>query len=110
MKATEYTKGSHYSEYLQVDNDYNKTTTRVTKVKQTKYGYIFHMFNHYITLYYGKLFINPDGSAKARIKVMRNYCPTYYETHYFDLQGYEIKAANNNTRTELAIYNRLRNN
>ena len=108
MKALNYTQGEHYNAYLKVDNDYSKTTTRVTKVIKKDYGFIFHMFNHYITLYYGKLIINSDGTAKAIVKVDRNYSVKYQYTIYFDRAGFEIKTESNNTRTELAIYNQIR--
>jgi uncharacterized lipoprotein NlpE involved in copper resistance len=106
----DYNKGQHYSEFLTVDTDYNKTTTRVTWVKKTGYGYLFHMFNHYITLYYGKLVINADGTAKATIRVNCNYSAPYQYTLYFDCEGYEIKTEDNSTRKELLIYKQLRAN
>jgi hypothetical protein len=105
-----YTKGIHYSEYLKVDNDYNKTTTRTTKVIKKPYGYIFHRFNPYIILFYGKLIINTDGTAKMIMKVHPNYRTFYQYTLYFDKEGYEIKVNDNNTRKELSIYNQIRNN
>ncbi len=103
-----YTKGPHYSEYLKVDNDNNKITTRVTKVIKKDGCYLFHMFNHYITLYYGKLIINIDGTAKAVIKVNRNYSAKYQYTLYFNKEGFEIKSHENSTKKELSIYNKIR--
>lgn len=107
-KDLNYKQGFHYSDFLTVDNDYNKTTTRVTKVTKKSNCYLFLMFNHYITLYYGKLVINSDGTAKAVIKVNRNYCPKYQYTIYFDNEGKEIKAEFNSTRKELSIYKKIR--
>jgi hypothetical protein len=106
----EYIKGKHYNRFLTVDNDVNKTTTRVTKVVKTNYGYRFLMFNNYITLFYGKLVINVNGTAKLTMTVKRNYCDTYQYTLYFDDHGFEIKSPDNNNRKELLIYKSINNN
>lgn len=108
MKKIEYQKGSHYSNYLKVEENKGQCYTRVTKVKKTKYGYLFHMFNTYVTLFYGKMYINSDGTAKATIKVYRNYRTPYQYTLYFDKQGFEIKTEENSIRKELSIYNLIR--
>ena len=64
--------------------------TRVTKVTKKDYGYIVHKFNSYVTLYYIKLIVNSNKSAKAHYKVDKNYCPTQRYTLYFDTNGDEI--------------------
>ena len=111
MNNLNYTPGNHYKDmYLTVDNDVNKCTTRTTYVKKTNYGYIFHRFNTYITVFYGKLYINNDGTAKAVVRVERNYCKPYQFTVYFDQYGLEIKHESNNTRKELSIYKQIRKN
>lgn len=48
------------------------------------------MFNNYITLYYIKLVINANGSAKASYLVQKNYHPDNRYTVYFGVDGYEI--------------------
>ena len=106
MRTIEYTKGQHYNRFLTVEEPRNHGT-RVTKVVKTKYGFRFQMFNNYITLYYGKLYINANGSAKLVMRVERNYSPIYRYTCYFDLQGHEIKVSNNSTWKELSIYKSL---
>jgi hypothetical protein len=83
--------------------------TRVTKVTNKKYGYSIQMFNDYVTLYYIKLIINEDGSAKAHVRMEKNYQPTQRWTLYFAPDGREIKDATNSTRKELATYKKLRN-
>lgn len=102
------TKGAHYNRFLKVDNDYNKCSTRVTKVVKTKYGYRFQMFNTYITLFFGKLYINEDETAKCVIRVEKNYQAPYQYTLYFDNNGFEIKTKDNSTRKELFFYKELR--
>lgn len=83
-------------------------TNNITKVKKTKYGYLVHMMDNYITLYYIKLIVNDDGSAKAHVRMEKNYCPTQRFTYYFAPDGREIKNVHNSTRKELAVYNALR--
>jgi len=82
--------------------------TRVLKRTKTKYGYSIVKGNDYVTIYTIKLYINDDGSAKAKIKVEKNYCPTYTFTVYFDTSGREIVDGNRNVRKELAYYKSIR--
>ena len=98
--------GTHYSNYLTVDDDRTKQGTRVTKVTKKNGYYLFHMFNNYITLYYGKLTVNDDGTAKAVIKVDKNYHPKFQYTLYFDELGREINRGS--TRKEMLIYKKIR--
>ena len=104
----EFTFGRTYQD-LYLSEDAKARNTKVTKVKPTKYGYVVHMFNNYITLYYIKLIINEDGSAKAHVRMEKNYQPTQRWTLYFAPDGREIKASDNSARKELAEYKRLRN-
>jgi len=64
--------------------------TRVTKVVKTKYGYRVQMFNNYITLFYIKLIVNDNGSAKAHYLVQKNYHPDNRYTLYFGIDGNEV--------------------
>ena len=68
----------------------NTQGTRVTKVTKKDYGYRIQKFNNYITLYYIKLIVNSNKSAKAHYKVDKNYCPIQRYTLYFDTNGDEI--------------------
>ena len=68
----------------------NTQGTRVTKVTKKDYGYRIQKFNNYITLYYIKLIVNDNKSAKAHYKVDKNYCATQRYTLYFDINGFEI--------------------
>jgi len=68
----------------------NTPGTRVTKVVPTKYGYRIQMFNSYITLFYIKLVVNVDGSAKASYLVQKNYCDDKRYTLYFGVDCNEI--------------------
>ena len=106
MKNT-YTQGQHYSQFLTITTGQN-SETRVTKVTKTNYGYCFQMFNNWVTLFYGKLIINEDGTAKMKMKVDKNYRPVHYYTTYFDDQGREIVTIGNSTRKELSIYKSIR--
>jgi hypothetical protein len=106
MKTIEYTVGRlNYKEYLTVGNIIGNA--KVIKVKKTNYGYLFEAFNNYVTLFYGKLIINPNGTAKLRMKVKRNYCADYQYTVYFNTSGFEIQCEDHNTRKELQVYNEL---
>lgn len=64
--------------------------TRVTKVVKTNYGYRIQMFNNYITLYYIKLVVNSNGSAKASYLVQKNYHVDQRYTLYFGVDGNEV--------------------
>lgn len=64
--------------------------TRVTKVTKKDYGYRIQMFNNYITLYFVKLIINDNKSAKAHYLVKKNYCADNRYTIYFDCEGNSI--------------------
>ena len=64
--------------------------TRTTKVVKKPYGYIVHRFNNYITLYYIKLVINANGSAKASYLVKKNYHDDQRYTLYFGIDGNEV--------------------
>lgn len=64
--------------------------TRVTKVTKKDYGYRIQKFNPYVILYYIKLIVNENKSAKAHYKVDKNYCPTQRYTLYFNTEGDEI--------------------
>ena len=68
----------------------NTQGTRVTKVTKKDYGYRIQKFNNYITLYYIKLIVNSNKSAKAHYKVDKNYCPIQRYTLYFNTDGDEI--------------------
>ncbi len=97
-----YSKGNNYRDiYLNTE----ERPTRVTKITKKDYGYRVQMFNNYITLYYVKLIINSDGTAKAKVKIDKNYNPIRYYTLYFDKQGYQIGGE---TRKALKIYKQLR--
>ena len=88
--------------------DGTKQSNKITKCKKTDYGYRVNLFNNFITLYSIKLIVNDDGSAKAHVKMDRNYRPTERFTHYFAPDGREIKDKLNRTRKELSVYNKLR--
>lgn len=79
----------NYKDLLAVDTNYNNPYTRTTKCVKTDYGYRIQRFNSYVTLYYIKLIVNPNGSAKAHYKEERNYCPVQRYTVYFDCDGNE---------------------
>lgn len=68
--------------------------TKVTKVTMKPYGFRIQLFNHYVTLFYVKLIINPNGSAKAHWLVKKNYQAEYRFTEYYNTEGNGI------TRTE----------
>lgn len=68
----------------------NTQGTRVTKVTKKDYGYRIQKFNNYVTLYYIKLIVNDNKSAKAHYEVDKNYCPIQRYTLYFDTNGDEI--------------------
>lgn len=83
-------------------------SNKITSVKEKPYGYRIQMFNNYITLYYVKLIVNLDGSAKAHVRIKRNYSPTQRFTYYFAPDGREIKDRLNRTKKELKVYKALR--
>lgn len=60
---------------------------KVTKVKPVLGGYIVHAMDDYITLYYYRIFEYPDGSAKVRARIERNYQPTRRTTFYYTPEG-----------------------
>ena len=64
--------------------------TRVTKVTKKDYGYRIQKFNSYVTLYYIKVIVNENKSAKAHYRVEKNYCPIQRYTLYFNTNGDEI--------------------
>lgn len=78
----------------------NTQGTRVTKVVKTAYGYRVQMFNNYITLFYVKLVVNSNGSAKAHYLVKKNYCDDKRYTIYFGIDGNEV------TRKEYTALNK----
>lgn len=80
----------NYNSLLTVQPIDNSSYTRVTKVVKKPYGYRVQMFNSYITLFYIKLIINPNGSAKAHYLVEKNYCAPKRYTLYFGVDGNEI--------------------
>jgi hypothetical protein len=81
---------THISTYLTVEpvKDYG---TRVTKVVKTSYGYRVQMFNNYITLYYLKVIMNENGSAKIHWRVEKNYHTTKRFTTYYGLDGFTVE-------------------
>jgi len=79
----------NYSSLLTVETERTQGT-RVTKVTKKDYGYRIQMFNNYVTLYYIKLIVNDNKSAKAHYKVDKNYCAVQRYTLYFDCNGFEI--------------------
>jgi hypothetical protein len=80
----------NYNEFLVVDPDVNKITTRTTSVKKTKYGYLVKRFNCYITESTLKIFINENKSAKIRWEVKKNYHATQNFTTYYNTTGHQI--------------------
>jgi hypothetical protein len=78
----------NYKNYLTVDS-FDKPGTRITKVKKTESGYNVQMFNNYITLYYLKIFVNSNGSAKITWKIDKNYNPIQRFTTYYNYEGFE---------------------
>ena len=80
----------NYNKYLVVDNNYNNTNTRVTKVKKTNYGYRVQMFNHYVTLFYLKIIIDENKSAKIHWLIDKNYQPKQRFTTYYGCDCLEI--------------------
>jgi len=80
----------NYNQLLTVE-PINTQGTRVTKVTKKDYGYRIQMFNNYITLYYVKLIINANKSAKAHYLVKKNYCSDKRYTIYFDCEGNSIE-------------------
>lgn len=79
----------NYNNLLTVE-PYNTQGTRVTKVTKKPYGYRIQLFNHYVTLYYVKLIINTDGTAKAHWRVEKNYSSIQRFTVYHNSEGKEI--------------------
>jgi hypothetical protein len=77
---------------------------------KTDYGYLIRKMTNFIGIYTTKLFIYPDGFAKAVTKAKVNYTPNEQWTIYFDAQGHEITTEGNSTRKELAIWKKLRLN
>ena len=73
---------------------FNNTSNhlKVTKVKQTEYGYIVHLFTNYVCLYYKYITVGKNGSAKIVTKVDRNYQAKYQTTTYENAEGKEITA------------------
>jgi len=85
-----YAKGMfNWKNYLKVD-PFTKEGTRVTKVVPKKYGYLIHMFNNYITLYYLKVVVNNNGTAKISWKIDKNYHTLERFTTYHNSEGNEI--------------------
>lgn len=80
---------NNYNNLLTVE-PYKNQGTRVTKVTKKPYGYRIQLFNNYITLFYVKLEINSDGTAKASWRVEKNYCATQRFTEYHGADGNEI--------------------
>jgi len=79
----------NWKNYLQVD-PFTKEGTRVTKVTPKKYGYKIHMFNCYVTLYYLKVVVNSNGSAKISWKIDKNYHAIERFTTYHNSTGNQI--------------------
>ena len=80
----------NYLEFLTVDPIHSGKHTRVTKVTPKKYGFRVRMFNSYVTIYYLKIEINADKSAKISWKVDKNYQPINRYTTYHGANGEEI--------------------
>lgn len=80
---------TNYNDLLTVE-PYHTQGTRVTKVTKKPYGYRIQLFNHYVTLYYVKLIINANGTAKAHWRVEKNYHPVNSYTVYHSAEGKEI--------------------
>ena len=107
----EYKQGQTYTEkYLSNDRCINihGSHTRITKVKETNYGFSIQKFNTYVCLWYIKLTINSDGSAIAKVRQEKNYRPIVNYTVYFDTEGKEICLHGRPVRKELNIYKKLR--
>jgi hypothetical protein len=81
---------THISEYLTVEPE-KQSGTRVSKVVKTDYGYRVQMFNHYVTLYYLKVVVNENGSAKIHWRVEKNYHLTPRFTTYYGTDGYSVE-------------------
>lgn len=81
-----------YIQYLDQESFNNSTTNlKVTKVKETNYGYIVHLFTNYICLYYKYITEGKNNTAKIVTKVDRNYQAKYQFTKY-EQNGKEIAA------------------
>lgn len=82
---------AHYTTFLDKENFNNAShNLRVTKVKETNYGFIVHLFTNYICLYYKYITVGKNGTAKILTKVDRNYQAKYQTTVYHDCEGKEI--------------------
>lgn len=80
-----------YTKFLDKET-FNSTATnlKVTKVKQTNYGFIVHLFSNYVCLYYKYITVGKNGTAKIVTKVDRNYQAKYQFTTYENAEGKEI--------------------
>lgn len=63
---------------------------KVTKVKETNYGFIVHLFSNYICLYYRYITLGKNGTVKIITKVNRNYQSPYQITTYENEAGEQI--------------------
>jgi|14_taG_2_1085336.scaffolds.fasta_scaffold233854_2 hypothetical protein len=68
----------------------NSRNLRVTKVKETNYGFIIHLFSNYVCLYYKYVSLGKNGTAKIKTIVDRNYHSKYQHTTYEDKFGKQI--------------------
>lgn len=80
-----------YKQFLDKEA-FNKDTynLRVTKVKETNYGFIVHLFSNYICLYYKYIMLGKNGTVKIITKVNRNYQSPYQITTYENEAGEQI--------------------
>ena len=80
-----------YKKFTEQGKDFGNT--KVTNVKKTDYGYRVRMFNNYITLFYLKIIVNKNGSAKIHWEVKKNYFPVERYTTYYDVNEKECSRA-----------------
>lgn len=80
-----------YKQFLDKEAFNSDTTNlKVTKVKETNYGFIVHLFSNYVCLYYKYITVGKNGTAKIVTKVDKNYHAKYQYTMYENEQGEEI--------------------
>lgn len=80
-----------YKTFLNKD-EFNKNShnLRITKVKETNYGFIIHLFTNYICLYYKYVTLGKNGTAKIKTIIDKNYHAKYQHTTYENKNGIQI--------------------
>ena len=77
---------------------------RTTEIKAVKGGYNIERISDFVSIQKIKLVYNSKGFAKATVKVDTNYRSIYSYTLYFDLEGNEIVAKDNNDNAERKMW------